>query len=265
MAPKRPANEPTTISSSSGEEHEEEEEEGQQKTPTKPSAVKKPSRSSRRVKKKEEPSEAEPKKPSEEIVGDETEKKLFQRLWSDDDEVAILKGMISYKEKKGSYPSDMAELLGSIKKSLGIEASASQLKDKVRRLQRKYANNAARKKFNPSKPHDKLVFELSAKIWGEEVAEAAEEEEEVEEKVNAADNLGPNWGRWSGVFGPDKGVAEYVLKRGVEGLVSKDKAAEIESRWRSIQVAELELFVKRNELLCEQTKLVLKALKSSDQ
>lgn len=109
-------------------------------------------------------------------LGEETEKKpkqLFQRLWTEDDELAILKGMLDYYSKKGTDPSaDMNAFHDFIKKSLHVDVTRNQLADKIRRLKKKYQNNASRGKEGEdpvfSKPHEHKAFELSKKIWGAE-------------------------------------------------------------------------------------------------
>ncbi|EXC23161.1 hypothetical protein L484_018292 [Morus notabilis] len=106
--------------------------------------------------------------------GDEEDSKKslgFARVWSEDDEIAVLKGMTDYKAKKGADPyADMGAFHDFIKKSLNADVSKSQLVDKIRRLKKKYLNNAAKGENDEdpvfSKPHELLSFKLSKKIWG---------------------------------------------------------------------------------------------------
>ncbi|KAK2644261.1 hypothetical protein Ddye_019456 [Dipteronia dyeriana] len=115
----------------------------------------------------EEPLES--KKP-----GEDTKKQLFQRLWSEDDEIAVLKGMIEFSTKKGVDPNqDMNAFHDFIKKSLHVDVSRTQLVDKIRRLRKKYENNLERgiKKGEVrtfSKPHEQKAYDLSKKVWGSE-------------------------------------------------------------------------------------------------
>ncbi|XP_019439220.1 PREDICTED: GLABROUS1 enhancer-binding protein-like isoform X2 [Lupinus angustifolius] len=121
---------------------------------------------SRRVKKKGAyESEEEAKK----AVVDS--RKMFQRLWSEEDEIAILKGMVEFTSKTGKDPYKYAEAFYEfVKKSLHVEASSNQLKEKIRRLKKKFENNAQRGKNgedpNFSKQFDRETFELSKKVWG---------------------------------------------------------------------------------------------------
>ncbi|CAL0312992.1 unnamed protein product [Lupinus luteus] len=98
-------------------------------------------------------------------------RKLFQRLWSEEDEIAILKGMVEFTSKTGKDPYRYAEAFYEfVKKSLHVEASSNQLKEKIRRLKKKFENNAHRGKNgedpNFSKQFDRETFELSKKVWG---------------------------------------------------------------------------------------------------
>ncbi|GFS39727.1 multidrug resistance-associated protein 2 [Actinidia rufa] len=70
--------------------------------------------------------------------GDAEEKKNpIQRLWNEDDEIVIIKGMIDYQSKKGAYPNtDMGAFHEFIKKSLHDDVSRNQLMDKFRRLKK---------------------------------------------------------------------------------------------------------------------------------
>ncbi|XP_043698548.1 STOREKEEPER protein-like [Telopea speciosissima] len=109
---------------------------------------------------------------AEKKPGDDRKKQLFQRVWTEDDELAILKGMLDYFSMKGTDPStDMNAFHEYIKKSFHVEFTRNQLADKIRRLKKKYRNNVGKGK-DPvfSKPHEHKAFELSKKIWGADAA-----------------------------------------------------------------------------------------------
>lgn len=235
------------------------------------------------------------------------EKKLFQRLWSEDDEIAILKGVLDYKEKKGADPStDAAAFHEFVKKSLHVDVSKNQLMDKIRRLRKKYHNNAGRGKKGKeptfSKSHERKAYDISKKIWGPtegnsgenvEVAKTSEKrtskkssgknisrslEEEllvaspiVNKEAGKADidgNPGDLSRSFNGMVRFDRnmsvaGLEEGMIKRGLE-LIEEDKRAELEERWKGIEMAELELFVKRTELIKDQAKLIWEAYQSAE-
>jgi hypothetical protein len=272
--------------------------------------------SSKRAKKKApEPSAdgvVSPDDTKKSTAGDE--KKLFQRLWSEDDEIAILKGMLDYEAKRGADPiADAAAFHEFVKKSVHVDVSKAQLVDKIRRLKKKYKNNAERAKKGKyptfSKPHELKGFELSKKIWGstedpnevEPVVEAAKSNgksprkksnqkgntsrslkeellvalpvtKNVAEKMEIDGNQGSGPGSGSGSgsgrslngmvrFDKSMGVVgleESVIKRGLE-LIGEDKRVELEERWREVEMAELEVFVKRTELVRDQARLIWEA------
>ncbi|KDP45631.1 hypothetical protein JCGZ_17238 [Jatropha curcas] len=245
---------------------------------------------SKRPKKKESESDGVVEK------SEDTKKQLFQRLWSEDDEIAVLEGLIEYAEKKGVDPAkDMTSFFEYIKKSLHFDVSLSQLKDKVSRLKKKFENHVTKGKKGEdktfSKPHDQKSFDLSKRIWGS----AAGVESSVKSNGKAINNnnskgkglaaLKAELGLGSDVDKEaekvdkkeshsglkqisefDKGVSvsgmeDFVVKRGLD-MLDGAKKAEMEEKWRELHVAELELFLKRNELIREQAKLMLAAYKT---
>ncbi|OUZ99361.1 Protein of unknown function DUF573 [Macleaya cordata] len=65
----------------------------------------------------------------------------FQRVWSEDDEIVILEGVLDYKKKKKGSKSndDMDAFLDFIKKSLQVDhVKTSQLREKIKRLKEKF-------------------------------------------------------------------------------------------------------------------------------
>ena len=300
MAPKRPSHldEPPAISSSSDEEEASSEESSgseddkqdasdsdakpKEETPpktkkprSKPSAT--PTRQSAKRTKKNPSEEASNADIDGTAASEDSKKMLFQRLWSEEDEIAILKGMIEYAVKNRMDPAvaDMNAFHDFIKKSLHIDATKTQLSDKVRRLRKKYGNNLGKKKYNPTKPHELEAFELSKKIWGSEEpksngasksnqkgkselvsAPVEAERAEIDPKAGISVSL-------SGIIGFDKSLPEHVVKLGL-ALIPESKKAELEEKWKNLNIAELELFVKKSQLVSEQSKLILEAIKSSD-
>lgn len=245
----------------------------------------------------EEEPPSEMKKP-----GEEMKKQLFQRLWSEDDEIAVLKGMMEFSTKKGIDPNqDMNAFHDFIKKSLHIDVSRSQLMDKIRRLKKKYVNNLKRgikkgEDVNLSKPHEQKAYELSKKIWGGEdgngVLDSAVKSNGKAKKVQA--QKGSSKQSEPPVNGPkqavkmevdvdkeptlkitdvekfllDKnigvaGLEDYVINSGLT-MVGASKKTELEKRWKKLQIAQLELYVERTSLVREQAMLMLDVMKSSD-
>ncbi|KAG5524316.1 hypothetical protein RHGRI_031103 [Rhododendron griersonianum] len=109
--------------------------------------------------------ESSRKKKKAKVFEEAAEKKksgvgAINRLWSEEDEVAILEGLMDFK-------SDMGGLYEVIKKSLSVDASKSQFVDKIPKLKIKYNNNVdGGDEAVLSRPHEHKCFELSKKIWG---------------------------------------------------------------------------------------------------
>ncbi|CAD5168195.1 unnamed protein product [Musa acuminata subsp. malaccensis] len=100
-------------------------------------------------------------------------RQLFQRLWSLDNEIVLLKGLVEYRSKKGTVAAsahDMEDLRNFIKGSFQTDFSNTQLADKVRRLKKKFETNNARAKNGAdptfTKPHEQDGYKLSKKVWG---------------------------------------------------------------------------------------------------
>ncbi|KNA16147.1 hypothetical protein SOVF_091830 [Spinacia oleracea] len=143
-------------------------------TPSKPrskstvAAEKRPSEtelktSSKKPRKEKLVSGAAPAAAASPVVHEEASKKLFQRVFSEGDEIEILKGMIEYRAKRGADPMvEIDDFYGFVKKSVHVDVNKGQIVDKVRRLKKKFFN-AKKKKLN--NPHEIHAFELSKKIW----------------------------------------------------------------------------------------------------
>ncbi|PNY04870.1 DNA-binding storekeeper transcriptional regulator [Trifolium pratense] len=135
----------------------------------------------------------EPKRDQMEEKNDS--RKLFQRLWTDEDEIVILQGFLDYNANRGSsYHNDTGSFYDQIKSKIQLDFNKSQLVDKLRRLKKKYRNVVQKfdsgKEFVFKTPHDQATFEISHKIW-KNVAPIAvgvpvEDDEEISPNPNSA-------------------------------------------------------------------------------
>lgn len=247
-------------------------------TPTKSAAAKRPA---------EDSAAKDGKKAKKTDEGEASEKKsnLFQRLWSEEDEIVILEGMIDYTSKKKADPvADLSAFLDFIKQKLHIDVTRTQLQDKIRRLKKKFENNKSKEKEGEqrtfSKPHELKAYDLSKLIWGNETvkenggakvvgspksngrvarktdgkkANAGEREEAKdvkpmvfkEDKLPAAERLNSDSVGWT--------VEERMLTAG-RGLEGKEE-------WEKLKEEEFELYLKQLEVKVAQTKLVLDFMK----
>ncbi|XP_073138777.1 GLABROUS1 enhancer-binding protein-like [Henckelia pumila] len=268
-------------------------------TPVKSTGAKRPAeekemedKESKRSKKKPEPqSESSVKKSVE-----ETKKQLFQRLWSQDDEIVVLEGMVEYAEKKRSDPvADLNAFHDFIKKNLHVDVTRAQLQDKIRRLKKKYVNNKIKEKkvgkdMTFSKPHEQKAYELSKIVWGSEKGKETGVEKAVgspkangnaaRKNSNTNDNAVGDVHSKEGkcledendefnILGYKKSISsnetveERILRVGAE-FFEGDKKLEGAREWRKLRQEEVELHLKKLDLLRAQTKLVLDVLKSTN-
>nr|XP_016473271.1 PREDICTED: mediator-associated protein 1-like [Nicotiana tabacum] len=213
----------------------------------------KESKRSKKTPKKEIETPVKQKTPTEDV-----KRQLFQRLWSEDDEIVILKGMIDYRSKKKSDPvADLSAFHEFIKKSLHVDVSKTQLQDKIRRLKRKYENNAGKEKKGKkertfSKPHEQKTYELSKKIWGKEKTD--NKGEKVEEVDRVVENGTTSEKGQSKREGQDNVVLEDAVKEDEEqsaDVVKREKNIGLAAQNLSLvscerSVAELEKWLEEN-------------------
>ncbi|XP_028101721.1 probable transcription factor At1g11510 [Camellia sinensis] len=113
---------------------------------------------SKMAKKKVVDSDIVIQKDSAKKTGDDTKKQLFQSLWNEEDEIVILKGTIEYTVKKGLIHSQISMLfiISSIYRCTLMLARPNCLK-KVRRLNKKYENNASKSKMGKDRTFRSLM------------------------------------------------------------------------------------------------------------
>ncbi|XP_047315239.1 probable transcription factor At3g04930 [Impatiens glandulifera] len=139
------------------------------------------------------------------------ERRLFQRLWTDEDEIELLQGFLNYSSQRGfvvgnsssssSHHHDTSVFYDQIKSKLQLDFNKNQLVDKLRRLKKKYRNVVSKigtgKVQTFKSTHDEATFEISRRIWrGDGVQYPVgggggfEEEEEEETNLNQTPNNG---------------------------------------------------------------------------
>ena len=111
--------------------------------------------------------------PSAEKKPIDDSRRLFQRLWTDEDEIELLQGFLEYTTTRGTTSSghhlDTAAFYDQIKSKLQLDFNKNQLVEKLRRLKKKYrtvlSKMSSGKEFVFKSPHDQATFEISRKIW----------------------------------------------------------------------------------------------------
>lgn len=101
-------------------------------------------------------------------------RRLFQRLWTDEDELVILKGFLEFVSQRGtieaSHQHDTGPFYEKIKTQLQLEFTKNQLIEKLRRMKKKFRNVVSRiansgKDFAFKTPHEQATFEIARQIW----------------------------------------------------------------------------------------------------
>uniref|UniRef100_A0ACD5YXB5 Uncharacterized protein n=1 Tax=Avena sativa TaxID=4498 RepID=A0ACD5YXB5_AVESA len=99
---------------------------------------------------------------------------LFQRLWTEEDEIVILRGFAEFTAARGtafaSHQYDTDPFYEDMRRRLQLDFSKSQLVEKLRRLKRKYRNCVSRLRgsgatFAFRSPHEQAIFEIARNIW----------------------------------------------------------------------------------------------------
>ncbi|ONI04770.1 hypothetical protein PRUPE_6G338700 [Prunus persica] len=107
---------------------------------------------------------------------EENKKRRRKRVWSKEDELELLRSLLDDYYSRGQIRTtvkDTASFYEEVKPKLKLECNRAQMVEKLRRLKKKYHNvvnkmkdmNSTGKEFRFKNPHDKVVFELSDKIW----------------------------------------------------------------------------------------------------
>ncbi|XP_076934165.1 putative transcription factor At5g28040 [Bidens hawaiensis] len=101
-------------------------------------------------------------------------RRLFQRLWTDEDEIELLNGLLDYTVQRGHHHHDTTAFYDQIKGKLQLDFNKNQLVEKIRRLKKKYRNVLSKissgKGYVFKSPHDQSTFDISCKIWNQTLA-----------------------------------------------------------------------------------------------
>ncbi|KAL0301848.1 UNVERIFIED_CONTAM: STOREKEEPER protein [Sesamum radiatum] len=211
------------------------------------------------------------------------------RLWSNEDEIALLNGMIDFRNVKGlDQNADVGAFYDFVKGKLQVDFSRDQLRTKVSRMKKRFLN-ALKKGGNGldpvfSKPHDDMAFELSKKIWGVAVgnSEGGKNGNNAKKGILKAEKIGVDekeivnkekeggeqdfWSKYrfvnesfhniEGNF-PSLAMSEAGMSFVKErlSLIGSVKAKELDDKWKQLIAAEAELNYKMLALMTEQVKM----------
>ncbi|KAJ4870749.1 DNA-binding storekeeper protein-related transcriptional regulator [Raphanus sativus] len=97
------------------------------------------------------PSEVTSKETNSKRAKKEKKPAAFHRLWTEEDEIAVLQGMIDFKKDTGNSPyDDTNAYFDYIKKSISFEVSKNQFMDKLRSLKKRSTWVKRRSLVSPS-------------------------------------------------------------------------------------------------------------------
>ncbi|KAH7835599.1 hypothetical protein Vadar_027799 [Vaccinium darrowii] len=213
------------------------------------------------------------------------------RLWSEDDEITILEGMINYHSKKGTDPySEIDEFHEFIKNSLSVDASMRKFVDKVRKMKVKYNKNVEKGEgavfSKPPKPHDVKCFELSKKIWavggggkqkrngvdgnGKRGSKRVRKTVELDEKAGGSGgrhqpSLNQSLAREAETLPFDLSMDERLksIMMANMSMIGGVKAKELKKKGKDLVVDKVAMYLREVELAKEWTELILDDMKAS--
>ncbi|KAM7262283.1 hypothetical protein ACFE04_021360 [Oxalis oulophora] len=91
---------------------------------------------------------------------------LFEKLFTEQDEITVLKGIHDYITKYGGKDplNDIDEFFHLINDSLQCEANPTKMKDKIKRMNKKYLKNSIKNRNNGTEPNFKKPYDQRLKL-----------------------------------------------------------------------------------------------------
>ncbi|CAF2167225.1 unnamed protein product [Brassica napus] len=207
-------------------------------------------------------SKPSPPEPATEHVTKKKKKKKTlasssSRIWNEEDELTVLKGLVEYQAQKGNEPkSNWADFYRFLGGSITGKFSKEQVLTKIRKLKAKFI--VSMQKGNASKSE---AFLLSKSIWGlqDESDQSANNTKSGEEMANhepsnnevtKADFEGndESWAvRDAFETMVSKGLSDYQKKLQLEKLMNlgPGKRRELSDEWKELCAEEVKLNIKR--------------------
>ncbi|KAJ4902632.1 DNA-binding storekeeper protein-related transcriptional regulator [Raphanus sativus] len=200
-------------------------------------------------------------------VEEETKKNSFQRVWSGEDEIAVLQGIINFKNKTGSSPyDDKNALYDMVKKSVSFDVTKTQFMEKIRALKKKFESNLGKGKKKKgkdpsfSKAHDRRAFDLAKLVWGDngimalESSSSAGKSRKVEPSVKKKEEEPAVVMKQEFVSVVESvarfGVDDVAAKKGWSRLSSEDKER-FEKQWKALQIKEFNFYAQKSGFIHE--------------
>ncbi|KAL1818300.1 hypothetical protein DCAR_0414452 [Daucus carota subsp. sativus] len=198
--------------------------------------------------------------------------RAIKAVFTKEDEIALVEGMIEFKEtNQSNLSSNMTAFRNFVKNSLSCIVSRTQLVSKISKLKHKFLCNVSKVENGEDpmswKPHDYKLFELSRDIWGSEVLGGMEKDSKDDHVANKTEAKPKLW--WSLYpclcasleseanknFRETILAKEYVNK--VLRVLETKKAAELEEEWNSFLVMQQQVYAKRMKLIAKQAEAMM--------
>lgn len=149
----------------------------------------------------------------------------IQRIWSEENELALLQGIIDYRNQKGSDPyADLKAFYDFVRGRLFSGVVDSQMYEKLRRLKSKFLKSQRQREDGRdsvfSNSHELERFELSEKVWG-----GGSKSKEVEQKPKVKSNNVEDSGKAksSGLWNSNAKVSVVKGKKKMDDKVGMEK------------------------------------------
>ncbi|XP_020880771.1 probable transcription factor At4g00610 [Arabidopsis lyrata subsp. lyrata] len=185
---------------------------------------------------------------------------MFQRSWSEEDQIMLLEGMIDFSRDTGtSVYDDMNGFSEKHKDSISFDVkNVNQFVKKIWSLKNKYF--LKRRSRVSTNVHDKNCLELAKKIWGSDVDATLKVDDSF--KVDGV-KVECDWFERSFLVGALKnlgaGIDEETLKE-KWSLAPLKTRKRIEEKMKSVQANELKLVLRKLDVLHEVSSLLAKSL-----
>ncbi|XP_010552533.1 PREDICTED: GLABROUS1 enhancer-binding protein-like [Tarenaya hassleriana] len=215
----------------------------------------------------QEPEEHKGKKSS----ADASKKQLIERIFSHEDEIALLKGILEFASRVGNIYDCMDEFCIFVNKHMNFEANKAQISNKIKRLRKRFEKSVEKSIWKGkkgedcvfSKAHDQESFDLSKKIWGTNGV--------MQSTTKSTKGQGKNW-KPRVLAGKDViplldaknvvGIDEFAMVEGWEMAEGSTKR-KLEATWKKIQALQMELSLLKTKFAGKATNLIFDALKAN--
>ncbi|KAL3615009.1 hypothetical protein CASFOL_040670 [Castilleja foliolosa] len=170
-------------------------------------------------------------------------RKKFDRVFSEEDEIVLLNGMILFANTNKVSPyADLDAFRNFVRADLNVDPTKDQLKTKLLKFRSKYRNNMIKQmsgKARKLKRHERRAFNLSRLVWANEYID------EGRKSGGRPKRAGKEMANVE-VAESSGGLSMVSLNRSNISLIGAQifetgKGVEGESEWRGLRKAEMEI------------------------